>query len=84
MFGMGPSGSGGLGDLRTITLQEPVNFGDILRFEVGIFARCFIEIGNVLAGAVTATAIRFSARFRNRTSGAWFRAGCSRSPMHLT
>ncbi len=44
---------GGFGDLRTIIFEEAVNFGDVLRFEVRIFDSGFVEIGDVLAGAVT-------------------------------
>ena len=46
-------GSGGFGDLRTIIFEEPVDFGDVLRFKVGIFDSGFVEIGDVLTGAVT-------------------------------
>ncbi len=44
---------GGFSDLRAIVLEETVDFGDVLRFEAGIFAGRFVVVGDVLAGAVT-------------------------------
>ncbi len=43
---------GGLGDLRAAIFEEAVHFGEVLRFEAGIFAGSFVEIGDVLAGTM--------------------------------
>jgi hypothetical protein len=44
---------GGFGELRAIIFEKPVDFGDVLRFEVGILAGGLEVCQDVFAGAVT-------------------------------
>ncbi len=41
-----------MGDLRTLILEHSIDFSDVLRFEARIFADRFVEIGDVLTGAM--------------------------------
>ncbi len=41
-----------MGDLRAAIFEEPVHFGEVLRFEGRIFVHEFVEIGDVLAGTM--------------------------------
>ncbi len=45
-------GGGSLGGLRLTVLEEPLDFGGVLRFEARIFEGRFAGCGDVLAGAV--------------------------------
>ena len=41
-----------MGDLRTLILEQSVDFSDVLRFEAGIFAGGLVVVRDVLTYAV--------------------------------